>query len=535
MRSFRTQVALLSGVTAIAATMLITVITTRALSAHVAKDQGEALHALAHSTSVLLGEGLHERLREIELLASSFSVSGVAADAQRVRIATKGMLSGKDVSARPWFQHALKGPHVGDVHEAKLLAKMLPESETGEPLRFVDFAAPVIGPDGRVAGVLGAHANWDWIREVVRSLRSDRARNEGVLIFILDKDGQVIHRPSGPQGLIEPVKNAPWPTEHGIVAWSDSQRYLSATSRLNHKDARTQLGWRIVVRQPEALALVAATDVRNKMLMLGGIASLLAMSLAWVAAGRVSKPLRRLTRAASLIREGQLDARMPPLAGSRELQDLSESLRGMTQSLQQGQADLAQANATLEEKVRERTQALAQANEELANLARKDGLTGLYNRRAAEGRMDEECARHRRNGKVFSLLVLDIDHFKRINDTFGHAAGDEALKRVAHSLAAHCRVTDFIARIGGEEFMVLLPETELTGAMQLGEKLRGAIAALDIPEVGHATISIGVAQSHLDDSQPIRTVLKAADDALYAAKAGGRNRVVASSAEMAQA
>ncbi|MFT3858806.1 MAG: diguanylate cyclase [Aquabacterium sp.] len=556
MQSFRTQIALLFGITAMAVILLISAITTRMLSGHVAKEQGEALQTLAQSTAVLLGEGLHERLREIELMADGFGASGESLDAPvvrqtldraqktrqqyswiglttpdgLVRTATQDMLIHKDVSARPWFQQALNGPHVGDVHEAKLLAKVLPAAHNGEPLRFVDFAAPVRGINGVVNGVLGAHADFAWVREVIGSLRSESARNVGVRIFILDQAGKVIHRPSGPEGLIGPASGAIVPQGHGIFAWSDGERYLTATARVNHPDERTRLGWTVVVRQPEALALNAASQASRTMLAMGLICSLLVMALAWGFAGDVSRPLRRLTEAAARIRGGELSANLPEVAGSRELRDLSLSLREMTQSMQQSQKDLAQANLGLEEKVRERTRELERANAELAHLARKDGLTGLYNRRAADDRMDEECARHQRYGQAFSLLLLDIDHFKRINDSFGHAVGDEALRHVAHCLTALCRDADFVARFGGEEFLVLLPQTHLEGAVQAGEKLRLAIAALDVPQVGHVTVSIGAAELSGGMPTSLRDLLKRADDALYEAKAGGRNRVVAAPA-----
>ena len=560
MKSFRVQVALLFGVAAMGMIALITFITTNLLAGHVAEDQGEALQALAQSTSVMLGEGLHERLREIELLAASFELPGEIANtahvdralslAQQTRTqyswiglttpegivlnATKDMLLKKDVSQRPWFQHALKGPHVGDVHEAKLLAKMLPPSANGDPLRFVDFAAPIRTADGKVAAVIGAHANWDWIREVIKDLRTDHARNNlGVRVFIVNKEGVIIHRPDGDEGRIEPIKGQSFPAGHGTVTWANGVRYLTATARVAHSDARTQLGWTVIVRQPESLALLAASEVRRTMLLLGIAGSLLAMLIAWLAAGRISSPLQRLSLAAARIREGDSDGSLPPLEGSEELRCLSESLRGMTQSLQQGRQALADINASLEQKVQERTNELERANVELTLLARKDGLTGLFNRRAAEDRMDEEFVRHRRNGQPLGMLVLDIDHFKRINDTFGHAAGDEALRCVAHGLERMCRASDFIARIGGEEFLVLLPETSLDGAMQVGEKLRQGIADLDVPGVGAVTVSVGIASMPPHGRVPIRDVLKLSDDALYAAKTGGRNRVVAAAAASA--
>jgi diguanylate cyclase len=544
-KSFRFQVALLFGTVAMVLVLAMSVMIDKLLTEHVAEDQGEALQALAQSTGAMLGDGLHERLREIDLLSRSpdlansidkaridavldrvqrtrpqYSWIGLASPSGTVLSATGQMLIGKDVRTRPWFGQAQQGPFLGDVHEAKLLATLLPPSQTGEPLRFVDFAAPVKDQQGHLIGVLSAHANWDWVREVIDTLRSRRAKDKGVLIFILNKDGKVIHRPLGQDGLIEPQAGTPLPGDYGVMRWSDGVRYLTATAHPTHADPRIQLGWTIVVRQPETLALHAVSAVRRAMLPMSATAALLAMLLSWSMATRLSTPLKRIAQAARRIEQGELDAHLPQSEGSSELRDLSDSLRGMTESLQQHQREL-------EERVRERTAELQRANADLEILARKDGLTGLFNRRAAEDRMQEEASRHRRNEKPLCLVMADIDHFKHINDEFGHAAGDEALRAVAHYLDRHCRGTDFIARFGGEEFLLLLPETPLPGALQLTDKLRAGIAEMSVPGVGRVTISMGVAQSTQANRIPMADLLKAADEALYNAKAAGRNRVMA--------
>lgn len=549
---FRTQLALLLGTVAATLVAVILFTTDNLISGHVANDQGEALRALALSTSAMLGEGLHERAREIELLASSpdlvdhlsdpahvnqlldrvqrthtqYSWIGFADMDARVRMSTHDTLHGKDVRSRPWFLRGLTQSHVGDVHEAKLLAQILPKPEDGEPLRFVDFAAPVRDHDGHVVGVLGAHENWDWVKGVVARLRSTRAREHGIRIFVLDRQGNIIHRPDGPEGRVTPPDSKLLPPGHGIATWSDGQPYISAVAPVMHEDRRTNLGWTVVVRQPKNTALHAAVTARQTIMAIGAVAILLVIVLAWWVAGHLSRPLQRISQAAKQIEAGDLSVHLPALAGSRELQDVTISLRRMTDTLLQHQHALEEANATLEARVEERTVELQRANDELVILARKDALTGLFNRRAAEDRMRDESARHRRNGKHLGLLMMDIDFFKRINDSFGHAAGDDALKHVSQCLSHHCRGTDFIARIGGEEFLVLLPETSLSGAVQVAEKLRTAVASLSVPSVGRVSISVGAA-SFGHDEQPIEQILHHADQALYAAKQAGRNRVMA--------
>ncbi|MBH1987387.1 MAG: GGDEF domain-containing protein [Burkholderiales bacterium] len=167
----------------------------------------------------------------------------------------------------------------------------------------------------------------------------------------------------------------------------------------------------------------------------------------------------------------------------------------------------------------------------LQHLSQHDSLTGLLNRRAIEQSLDREVQRLQRFGESFCVMLVDIDHFKRINDHLGHAAGDEVLRSVAQVLRAQAREVDRVARYGGEEFCVLLPHTDAEGALQAGERLRTAVNQTDIlwqDELIGVTVSTGVACA-IDPSEPLHELLRRADDALYQAKADGRNRVVAAS------
>jgi len=173
---------------------------------------------------------------------------------------------------------------------------------------------------------------------------------------------------------------------------------------------------------------------------------------------------------------------------------------------------------TLRDKVR------AQAR--LAELAATDPLTRLNNRRTLDRHLDEEWRRARRNGAVLSVLFIDIDHFKRFNDTYGHAAGDDVLVAVADSIASVARRSvDVVARYGGEEFAVVLPDTAMATAKNVAEKVRRVVEALRIGQMPGVTVSVGCATGRPADGRNAPELVAAADAQLYAAKAAGRNQV----------
>jgi diguanylate cyclase (GGDEF)-like protein len=164
-------------------------------------------------------------------------------------------------------------------------------------------------------------------------------------------------------------------------------------------------------------------------------------------------------------------------------------------------------------------------NELLMNMAFRDGLTGLLNYRAFSEILLTEWERSRRYRTVFSLMMIDIDHFKRINDEHGHPAGDLVLKAMASGLQGRVRKSDLVFRYGGEEFMVMLPETKLSKARLLAERIRGYVEKMRLPAAIPLTVSIGISQ-YRDGLMPADLV-EQADTGLYCAKDRGRNRVEA--------
>lgn len=187
------------------------------------------------------------------------------------------------------------------------------------------------------------------------------------------------------------------------------------------------------------------------------------------------------------------------------------------------------ANLQLEERVAARTRELNALNEQLRALSRTDGLTGVFNRRHLDECLRDEVGRARRACGTLAVMLIDVDHFKRLNDTYGHQAGDECLKSLAMTLrGASQRSTDLVARYGGEEFCVLSPNTPETGAQVLAEAIRRRVEVLEIvagERVLRITVSIGVCSRAVSEDVTDAGLLGLADQALYQAKADGRNRV----------
>ena len=200
-------------------------------------------------------------------------------------------------------------------------------------------------------------------------------------------------------------------------------------------------------------------------------------------------------------------------------------------SRRRAMADLASERNSLEDRVLQRTLELLQANRKLEELATTDPLTGIANRRKMTEQIAQELERARRFHHPLSLLMIDIDHFKRINDTYGHDVGDQAIVQTATMLTSQLRAVDMAARFGGEEFVLLMPETHIAVAVHAAERLREQASLLRVQaesglEVG-LTISIGVAAADPNGMQDSpSSLLVRADKALYRAKKEGRNRVV---------
>ncbi len=218
----------------------------------------------------------------------------------------------------------------------------------------------------------------------------------------------------------------------------------------------------------------------------------------------------------------------------------SVGLATQTDLLRGALARLESEQQRLSHQVQAATEQLAQANSRLELLAREDGLLGIGNRRAMEEALSHEHALGVRHGRPWGAVLIDVDHFKKYNDRYGHLAGDDALKRVCGAIGRCARASDHVYRYGGEEFMVVLAETDLAGAAGFARRAVESVGAERIPHqdapAGVLTVSIGVSGSDLaPKATDWRAVARFADEALYRAKAAGRNRWVVGTAEETEA
>jgi diguanylate cyclase (GGDEF)-like protein len=281
--------------------------------------------------------------------------------------------------------------------------------------------------------------------------------------------------------------------------------------------------WSVGISKPLSLVHQKARRILGKGILVALLSLLLAVGIGFIIFFRVSRPLLELSHS---VRQFSSSKRYvpTPVFGNDEIGVLAASFNDMAQTIQE-------QTETLERRVQERTLALEKANEEIRVLSVTDPLTRCFNRRYLDGRLPMEMARAARNQLPLSIMLLDLDHFKAVNDRWGHLAGDQVLREAAAFLLATVRSDiDWVVRFGGEELLMVLPDTPLPGAMRLAERIRAGLAEREIhwqDETIRVSASIGVTclARIAPEKCPISDLLGKVDALLYAAKAGGRNRV----------
>ena len=387
-------------------------------------------------------------------------------------------------------------------------------------------SAQVEGPHGRLGSLHG------FLRlEVVDALlRSDRLGPRGSL-YLVGSDGR--HLAPGSTGPAYrrslPDPGAPARIEH--FTGENGERLAGSSVRLE------MFGWTLVGEADYDEAFQPSVATMRKVLLINLTTVLLFSVIAWRLALSIVRPVRALSQGARRIAEGETDVAVIETSSHDELGLLTRTFNRMAARLHRNRIELQQSRLSIEAanvRLRGQNEELHRMNEALEQLSITDGLTKLYNHRFFQENLTREIARVARSRENLSLILIDIDNFKQLNDRYGHAAGDHVLCKVAGIMSSIVRESDVLARYGGEEFALVPNAVTREGALGLAEKIRMAIANTDMeleadgkPVTVRVTISIGVASYRRDR----KTFFNDADRALYSAKAQGKDCVVVETGE----
>ncbi|WP_150911740.1 diguanylate cyclase [Marinobacter halotolerans] len=526
------------------------------------KSTGQNLEEVAVQLRDKIELDLHERYRDLKIAAAitrqrlkeqespeisalldaladnfpSYAWIGLVSPEGTVMASTDNLLKGMNVGHRPWFQAARDKPFLGDAHEAALLADKL-ANKSGIPLRFVDIAVPLKSDSGELIAVLGAHLYLDWVADLGQSLLAPLQERLASELIVADREGVILIGPDNTVGdkLGDPLIAAARSdqaghliTTMGLQQAATTEDYLVGFSRLRDREEYASFNWLVLVRKPAEQAFLPANDLRNTILAVGILMALLLILLASSTARLTTRPLLQMAREANDLDPDNPDTFIKQRDDYEEVKVLSTVLRELIRRLAEKTRQMNQLNTTLEQRVTERTRELEKANRRLEETVRTDALSGLNNRRYLFELGKTAIKKAVRAGTPVSAIMFDADFFKKVNDTYGHAVGDKALIHLSSLASSAVRDVDILARIGGEEFAVLLENTSEERAAEVAERLRTAIADSPLPlERGNLSlsVSVGVASFVPDSSDELDILLVQADKALYAAKTGGRNQV----------
>jgi len=373
------------------------------------------------------------------------------------------------------------------------------------------MAQSVTTPGGERLGTMGAKLNFSGIDGILGNYAGDPSHE----LSILTRGGEIL---ISTRALDVPFKSAK------LLPGTAKRLFERMDVVMTYEDVlgvevlgalRTVPGsdWGVVAEKDRAMAYAAIKDLRDTTLAVIGAVALLIALAAYLLGLTIVRPLSRLTRGATRIAGGDLEVSLPHY-GRSELGYLTKVFNEMVERLRAFRDENAAINRALRER-----------NDELRAQTMIDSLTGLYNRATLSELLAKEMARSLRHGHPFSILMIDIDYFKRFNDTHGHPAGDELLRGIAGIFRSLVRSCDMAARYGGEEFLILLTQTGSAEALYFAEKVRRKVAETRALNGTTVTVSIGVA-AFPENGADVDSIIHQADAALYRCKRGGRNRVL---------
>jgi diguanylate cyclase (GGDEF)-like protein len=425
-----------------------------------------------------------------------------------VQCSTLNMLVGLNIGDRDYFRKAQQTRDF--VFSDYLFARA-----SKRPILMAAYPVAAINPEEDAVVVAGI--NLDWMSKIMAKLG-----RPGISALLVDSTGVVLAAPADEAGMIgKPLDNVPLLTAiaHKTLVSDTPTGSLSFTAADGSQRAisfaripGTQS--RLIVSIDEASITAAINrDIRTAYLQLGLVCLFVLLGALIGAEKLIIKPIEVMTGMARRFGEGDWSARVSRRRLPSEFMPLARAFNAMAAQLSQ------------------RERELVATNDRLTVMASIDMLSGLANRRGFQSRLDFEWMKAQQYQCELSLLMIDVDHFKLYNDTYGHPEGDACLTRIGEALAGVAADTlGFAGRYGGEEFCLLLPNTSLQRALEIGETVRATVQGLGLPHITSShrsvTVRVGVAATLPSDAQTPGDLIEAADAALYAAKHRGRNAVV---------
>lgn len=395
---------------------------------------------------------------------------------------------------RPWYQAAIKSH--------PLISDGVPYQDINSKKWLVSFGKTLLNADKKIIGVISIDAGMD---AIVSALAVKDEKYPTIYNFVMDTEGKILIHPDEtlPDTLHQQIISH-IPKEintSGSLSYNDGEQ-----DKLAHFNRIDELGWIVVtevnladIRHPILKTITSALLI----IVLGSLFTAWLMS--YILSRHLILPLKRLQQRVQEITEGK-DELGKYVFPNNEIGKISEAIEELTEKA------LIQKNIELKGK-----------NTLLNTISNTDQLTSIANRRKMMEVLHTEVSQYQHNHRPFSVLMFDIDRFKRVNDTFGHEMGDQILIRLAQVVKATIRNTDVLGRWGGEEFVIVCPNTDQKMALNMAEKVFSAIHTHHFPLQINVTISLGL--SEFTDTHSLESILVEIDRKMYRAKQLGRNRI----------
>jgi diguanylate cyclase (GGDEF)-like protein len=426
----------------------------------------------------------------------------------RIKCATLDTLVGIDLSDRTYFKRARQARDL-------IFSDFLLSKYDNEPVVMAAYPVSAVNPESDLVIVAGV--NLDWMSKVMHDLSG----RHGIMAFLVDSTGTVMAAPADLARMVgRPLDSVPAlatattrainpDQQSGLFSFPSpgGAKLTLSFSRIPGTESRL-----ILIVDEARVAADINHDIRNAYLQLGFVCVFVLLGALVAAEKLIIKPIHTL------------------VAVARRVGDGDWSVRAANSRLPVEFAPLARAFDKMANQLSQRERELIASNDRLTVMASIDMLSGLANRRGFQSRLDFEWMKAQQSNRELSLLMIDVDHFKPFNDTYGHPEGDACLSRIGEALAGLAEATTgFAARYGGEEFCLLMPNTGAERALEVGEMVRSAVQNLMIPHSTSSyqavTVSVGVAGTRPNEGLKPGDLLEAADASLYAAKRNGRNTV----------